>query len=83
MLKHVPNKKQKNFPYCINETTEFKDEEEKKEEKSVSKSVNHIKMSDFHGEEDNEKESINKYGNFVQKMNPMITNMIYKTPKKK
>ena len=27
--------------------------------------------------------TINKYGNFVQKMNPIITNMIYKTPKKK
>ena len=34
MLKHIPNanSKQKNFPFCSTETSEFKDEEEKKEE---------------------------------------------------
>ena len=32
MLKHVPSQKQKNYPYCVNEFKEFKDEGEKKEE---------------------------------------------------
>ena len=31
MLNHISNNKQKNFPFCLNETSEFKDEKEKKD----------------------------------------------------
>ena len=39
MLKHVQNNKQKNFPFCINETSEFKDEEEQKEENKNKENI--------------------------------------------
>ena len=58
MLKHVPNQKQKNFPYCINETKEFKEEEEKNKEenKEEEKKIEDKKIEEKKKEEKIEEE---------------------------
>ena len=69
MLKHVPSQKQKNYPYCVNEFKEFKDEEEKKEEEKKEEEKKEEEKKEKKKKKEEKKENIcSQYCDIVKQL---------------